>query len=66
MHAAVAGVFLAERIENIGQKISADSLAGIVNGDFGLRGILFQSDTNSSARRREFDGVGQKIERDLL
>src|SRR4051812_31014112 len=66
MHPAVARVLLPERVKDVRQKLAADSLAVIGNGNFHVRRPSFHADANPAARRREFDGVGQEICHGLL
>src|SRR6476660_6839313 len=54
-------ISLSEAIEDVGQKLSGDSLACIANNYFNVTVHSLQSHLNSTISRSELDGVGKQI-----
>ena len=57
---------LAETIEDIGQEVRADSLAGIPHRQFDVRIRTFESNTDQTTGWRELDRIRQQVPDNLL
>ena len=66
MYPRRAALELAEAVEDEGEKLRLDPLAGVAHGDRNAGGLAFKTDRNLPFSERELDGVGQKILDDLL
>src|SRR5688572_4468345 len=66
MPAGGACVRLPETIKHEGQEFRAYADAGVFNQNLEVRVDALEHDLNASARRREFDRIGQQIPKDLL
>ena len=65
------GVFLAERLEDVGQILFAHADAGVLDGELQralavVAPALLDEERHRAAFRREFDGVAQDVDHDLL
>lgn len=59
-------ILLVEPLEHIGQRLRADALPGVPDGDLGFGAKLFHAEADGAARRGELDGVVQQIIRHLM
>lgn len=59
-------VALAEAIEDMGQELRADALAGVAHRDVGAGLVVTDAHFDTAAARRELDGVGEQVQHDLL
>ena len=69
--AGSGGIFLAERLEDVGKILFAHADAGVLDGELQralavVAPALLDEERHRAAFRREFDGVAQDVDHDLL
>src|SRR6266542_6408183 len=61
-----ASLELAETVEDKGEKLRLDPLAGVAHSDRNMRSLAFEADRDLPSCGRELDGIGHEVPDDLL